>query len=216
MAQESALYQICYYGHRTSTFCAKVRRFLLHSSSRFSNTADELLAEADHLEMDMRQSWEDDGDSFGSEVPKDGHGHRQLTCRTFFYAFQLKFQLTVVELLNRVQSQMHNSGSVLLQSQMQLRIAKIQKAADEILACVSMVFLTEIAPGATSPLRPRLWTDGARMLWPLRLIALWRGPREDQTATARKLLYQIAEELAVRHDSVTIHPSMPLDVPVLS
>ena len=168
--------------------------------------------------METRQSWEDDGEDFDTQSFMTGDGHRQLACRTFFYTFQLKFQLTLVELLNKVRVETHDSDStsVLLQSQLQFRIAKLQNAADEILACASVLFSTEITPGATGRLRPRMWTDGARMLWPLRLIALWRGPREDQTVVARKLLYQIREELGIRHDSVPVLPSASISVPVLS
>ncbi|KEF59624.1 uncharacterized protein A1O9_04470 [Exophiala aquamarina CBS 119918] len=214
--QESATFRICVYGHRTSTLCAKVRQFLLHGSSRSSNTAAELLAEANQLELEMRQSWEDDGEEFDAEGPRDGYSLRQLACRTFFYSFRLKFQLTLVELLSKVRVETHESESALLQSQLQLRIANVQNAADEILACVSVVFSTEVAPRTTGRLRPRLWTDGVRMLWPLRLIALWRGPREDQTVVARKLLYQMREELGIRHDSVPVLPSASLLVPVTS
>jgi hypothetical protein len=214
--QEAATYRICVYGNRTSTLCAKVRQFLIHGSSRDSNTAAELLAEADLVETEMRQTWEDDGEEFDSDPPTDGYSHRELACRTFFYAFRLKFQLTLMELLNKVRVETHVSQSLesaALQNQLHLRVANIQHAADEILTCVSVVFSTEVKTRVNTKLKPRLWTDGARMLWPLRLVALWRGPREDQRDVARRLLQQIRDELGIRHDSVPLYPSTYVPLP---
>lgn len=207
LGQELAIYRISVYGYRISAFCAKVRVLLLDGPSCSPNTRRELLAEADHLEIEIQRPWEN---TEGADDHLHGYSHRQLACRTYYYAFQLKFHLTLLELLNTVLVEKQISGPILVQTQIQLRLASIQNAADQILACVSLVFSIEDDSKASNPLRPRLWTDGARMLWPLRLVALWKGPREDQTRVARKLLYQIKEELGVRHDSVPAVPSASL------
>ncbi len=209
MEEETPTLRICRYAHRASTLCAQIRQFLRHGSTRSSNTGEELLAEAQLFEQEMRQSWNDDGEEdIEADPAADAFSHRVLCCRTFFYAFRLKVQLTLLELLNKVRVETHDIHSTALQEQLQLRVQTVQSTADQILACVPLIFATEASPGITSRLRPRLWTDGVRMVWPLRLVALWSGTRDDQKQIAKGTLEQIRDELGIRSNSGVFVPSI--------
>jgi hypothetical protein len=199
--EEAPTYRICLYAHRASTLCAQIRHFINHGTTRSSNTAGELLAKAERFEGEMQQSWEDGEDEFEARPVADAFSYRILCCRAFFYAFRLKFQLTLLELLNKVRVETHDSHSPALQDQLEIRVRSVQSAADEILACVPLIFSTDASPGVISRLKPRLWTDGVRMLWPLRLVVRWSATRDDQKRAALTALQQIRDELGIRPGS---------------
>ncbi|KIW67189.1 hypothetical protein, variant [Phialophora macrospora] len=199
--EETPTYRICLYAHRASTLCAQFRHFINHGTTPTSNTAGELLAEAERFEGEMQQSWDDGEDTFAARRAADAFSYRILCCRAFFYAFRLKFQLTLLELLNKVRAETHDSHSTrAVQDQLETRVRTAQSAADEILACVPPIFSTDASPGVASRLKPTLWADGVRMLWPLRLVALWSATREDQKRAALTTLHQISDELGIRPD----------------
>ena len=195
--EEIPMYRMSLYAHRASTVCAKIRTFLKHGSARTSTAGTELLEQAALFETELRQSWDGDGDADEAEETKTASlQFRLLICRTFFYAFQLKFQLTILELLNKIRLETHDVDSVAVQKQFRHRVTRVEGAADEIISCVPLLFATDGTAGSKSG--PRLWVDGVRVLWPLRLVAFWPATREDQKVAAQSTLHQIRDELGVR------------------
>ena len=199
-------YKICTYAHRASTLCSQIRHFINHGSTRSSDTAPDLLADAALFESEMSQSWDDIDNGVEAGPPTDPASHRVVCCRTFFYAFRLKLQLSLLELLNKAQVETYDLYSTALGVQRQFRVQAVQDAADEILASIPLLFSTEAVPGVNPMLKPRFWSDGVRMLWPLRLVALWTGTTEDQKLTAQTMLGHIREELGVRPNTGAFLP----------
>lgn len=199
--EEMPAYRSCTYAHRGAILCARIRQFIKYGSTRTSNTGAELLAEAERFENEMQQSWESNADESDTHSIPEPFGLRVLVCRTFFYAFRLKFQLSMLELMNKFRVETHDIDSGMLQDQLQLHVGNVQKAADEILACVPLIFSTDASPGIANRLKPKIWIEGIRVLWPLRLVALWSATRDDQKQIAYTAIRQIRKELGVRRGS---------------
>ena len=192
---EVAMYRVCVYGHRASTISARIRDFLVHGPNESPTTGAELLIEADHFEADMQRSWPDSPENFETPPFGDVLSLRVLAYRTFFYAFRLKFQLRLWELVYKIQ---YEPGAMYLlagQKQLESRLLAVQTVADEVLACAPVAFST--GTGVTGKWKPRVWTDGVRMLWPLRMVAFWAATRDDQKLAARGMLENIREDLGM-------------------
>ncbi|EXJ71797.1 uncharacterized protein A1O5_05607 [Cladophialophora psammophila CBS 110553] len=204
---EMPAYRLCVYGHRASTLCASIRQIINQWTTTPPSAAMEIIAEAECFEREMQQSWDVGTGSPGPETIADSELNiRLLCCRTFFHAFRLKFQLTLLELLDKMRIETLDMHARMLQDQFQLRVETVQSAADEILACVPLLLSTDTSSGSSQKLTPRLWRDGVRLLWPLRLVALWNATRDDQKRAAKSTLLQIRDEVGINPTGAFLPP----------
>ncbi|OAP60830.1 hypothetical protein AYL99_05832 [Fonsecaea erecta] len=195
---ELLTYQLCVYGHHASTLCATIRQIMNQWTSSEPGAATETVARAEVFQKRMQHLWHVNPDSPGIEtVPISDLSIRQLCCRTYLHAFRLKLELTLLQLLSKMQTERCDANTGTLQDECQVRVETIQSVADEILACVPLILSTKAALGGPQRLTPRLWRDGVRLLWPLRLVALWDATRDDQKRAAKITLQQIRDEVGI-------------------
>ncbi|OQU98387.1 hypothetical protein CLAIMM_04182 [Cladophialophora immunda] len=199
---ELPTYRLCVYGHHASTLCASIRQIINQWTTSALGAAMEIVAEVESFERRMQQLWDvspaSPGPGTGTELVADSDLNiRHLCCRTYLHAFRLKLQLTLLELLDKMRGERLDVDSRTLQDQFQVRIETVQSAADEILACVPLLLSTDSPSGGSQRLTPRLWRDGVRLLWPLRLVALWDATRDDQKKAAKITLQQIRDEVGI-------------------
>lgn len=215
--EEIPAYRLALYGHRASTICAKIRKVVDGSGSDTSGLSSEILIEVESFENESVEPWIIQPDLMkspqqGKDATETARDLRLVSCRTFYYAFRLKLQLSLLELLWKIERDQPEKVTGLLQSQLHRRVANVQSTADEILAYVPLILGTEnpapslppspsssssAVAGAAAAAAPRqiLWTDGVRILWPLRLVALWHSTRQDQKMRAGSTLRQIRRQM---------------------
>jgi hypothetical protein len=179
----------------------------LINQDQSSKTVAEVLAEVEQFERDTRQDWDDGTDGVDPKVADNIFERRVSACRLFFHAFRLRFQLVVLELLSKAWSATLEIHLPALQAKMDFRVQSVQAAADKVLTCLPLLLSTEGYPVLTSRREAKFWVDGVRMVWPLRLVAIWRATRDDQKKTAQRVLENIREELGVKPNSGAFTPA---------
>ncbi|OAL20025.1 hypothetical protein AYO22_09175 [Fonsecaea multimorphosa] len=195
---ELPTHQLCVYGHHASTFCATIRQVIDKWTTGSARAAAEIFAEVEGFERRMQQLWHvTSGNPSVETVEISDSNIRLLCCRTYLHAFRLKLQLTLLELLGKMRTERCDVRAGTLQHEFQLRVETVQSVADEILACVPLLLSTNTASGGSPKLTPRVWRDGVRLLWPLRLVALWSATRDDQKRAAKIILQQIRDEVGI-------------------
>ena len=193
------LYRVCRYAYNASIICAKVRK-ILDGDGIDAAAARDLIAAADRLERDRPEPL----------VPTSHEqllrNFRVLSTRTFYCSFRMKLNLRLLELFDKIYALDPDHDAEWMQAQYEQYITTVRDLADEILADVPFVFRTGDLSGKSNSDRPRYWTDGLRLLWPLRLVAFWRATREDQKKAAGLTLWRIREELGIQQATVAFVP----------
>ncbi|KIX08156.1 uncharacterized protein Z518_02812 [Rhinocladiella mackenziei CBS 650.93] len=209
--EEMHLHRVCVYGYHASFICAKIRTVISQGIISSPNPSLKLLAEAETLEREVNEQLISlpqvlDTNALGPELGETRLNVRDITVRTFYCAFRLKTHLTVIELLDLIRLHISGIDTEMLENQCQHHVMKTQMLADEILAGVPFLYQSRDAPAEFQPGRPRYWTDGLRLLWPLRLVAYWRSVREDQRRVAGSFLRHIKEELGIQQATEAFIP----------
>ena len=191
--EDMNLQRVSVYGYDAAKICADVRRILNLEVIDNPRAAFEILAAVEGLE----------NEATGSLIPRpeaveSSRMNFRISCtRTFYCSFRMKLHLCVLQLLDKILVHLPNLDTTTLQSQYEKHTTLVQEVADELLAGIPGVFRPGHMPEKSEVGRPRYWTDGLRLLWPLRLITFWKATREDQRQVAGKTLGRIREELGI-------------------
>ncbi|KIV88522.1 hypothetical protein PV10_08200 [Exophiala mesophila] len=199
--------QVCRYGYEASVTCAKIREILNSRQTVSLPDIVELLLESESLDLKSAYLL-----SPGLPVPfpesggnKEGQicvvtDLRTLTTRTFFCAFRLKLHLSRLQLLQDPRiSQLEPTG---FQNTCRQLVSTVQEVADEILSVKSVLFSTQahkLKPfNVEAVTKSRQWTDGIRVLWPLKMVAACKFMRAEQRANAVLTLQFIRDGLSLQ------------------
>lgn len=128
---------------------------------------------------------------------------RTLTTRTFFCGFRLKLYLSRLQLLQDPRiSRLEPTG---FQNTCHQLVNTVQDVADEILSVKSVLFSRTSAEGHNFEpskvevvTKSRQWTDGIRVLWPLKMVAACKVMRPEQRANAVLTLQFIRDGLCLQ------------------
>ncbi|EXJ86042.1 hypothetical protein A1O1_06411 [Capronia coronata CBS 617.96] len=119
---------------------------------------------------------------------------RAFISRTSYCSFRLKMHITLLELLNALKLRFPGVQPDEVQERQRYYTAIVQALADEILEGVPFFFPSSDSPLGGARGGTRRWTDGLRLLWPLRLVAFWPFTRDDQRRLAQSELQRIRAE----------------------
>jgi len=200
------LLQTAVYGYRVTTICATIRKMVDDGAIDTYRAAMDVLAEADGLEAQSLDSLLPGAVPFQARspgVPPDNipFNFRAITTRTFYAAYKLRLNVSLCQLAHKVRALFPAEAAAdaeMLQSRIQTCVATIQNFADEILAGVPDLFISNEPIVLPETGRPRYWSDGLRLLWPLRLVAFWPQTRPDQKQVALAILARLQGELGIR------------------
>ena len=192
---------LCSYGCRAAALCEEIHKFLNEESSNSTSYAYTLLEKAEALTAESHSSSIPRPETYETRLLVDhtdlpAPNFRAVFARTFFCSFKLKFLLSVWELLAKIKSLSSNIGTKSLLARIDRVVSQIQTTADELLAATPGIFRSE-RKDPTKNCVQRYWTDGLRLIWPLRLIAFWPVTRLDQRQSAAKFLRSIRNELGL-------------------
>jgi hypothetical protein len=204
--EEEATYRMSIFAHRATTLCAKIKKIVNAESGKVAAEATaNLLTDAQAFEEEMKchrgptAKELENNSAIGADLRL-----RAMVSRIFLSAFHLKFQVCMLDFLRKlhaIKEHTTRADDTQLRRDLGVRISSIRNAADDILACVPFLFSNYSIPGQDGRLKPTLFMDGMRLIWPLRLIVLWEGPTAEQRRAARHVLNAIRVRLGGRQDS---------------
>jgi hypothetical protein len=203
--EEEATYKMSIFAHRATTLCARIKKKISAGPGKAApEVTDALLSEAKAFEEEIKRHRGptakelENNSTIGADLRL-----RAMVSRIFLSAFHLKFQVCMLDFLRKLHADKGHTtraDDTQLKRDLSVRINSIRNAADDILACIPFLFSNYSIPGQEGRLRPTLFMDGMRLIWPLRLIVLWEGPTMEQRRAASHVLNTIKVRLGGRPD----------------
>ena len=190
------------YGCCAAALCEKIQKFVSAESSNALSAAHKILRKAETFNAEgyscsipRPETYETRLLDNGVDLPTPNF--RAVFVRTNFCSFRLKFLLCLWELLLKIQSLSYGAEPSSLPARIDRVASEVQSIADELLAATPGIFRSETRAERSTDAMPKYWTDGLRLMWPLRLIAFWPVMRLDQRRLAASFLRSIRRELGL-------------------